>query len=193
MGGFICVDPSLSCTGFFVAGSTFSYSFSVKRQKGERYSTLAALYSVTNVTCTSREIVLAVIERYAFAAKGNAITKVAEVGGAIRAACASAKVKIYEISSQSWKLIALGDGHIKKPQIRSAAESLYDEVKRLKTQDEIDAFLMGVVVRAAFTDKVFAEENRNKSLQKIKSEIQGVLNEEEEERVRVASVRCNII
>lgn len=179
---FIAIDPSLSRTGIYVH-CNFMQPYTIKVEKRHyhknRYSVLAELSSVVEVVCSSRNIELAVVEKYAFAARGNAMTKLAEVGGVIYASLYKKRVKIYEMASQTWKLLTLGDSRIKKQYIRAVAEEDYEELP--ETQDELDAFLMGQAVLMAFDSSkqlVRGSASYEKSLLKLKNELEVLLNED---------------
>ncbi len=178
---FIALDPSLTCTGYCVNSfAGCKYTGAVKKRKchKDRYSLFADLFAELDVLCRSKKIELAIIERYAFAAKGNAMTKLAEVGGVVRVVLALNSVKIYEMSSQTWKLITLGDARIKKQDIAEAAWQIYRI--RTNTQDELDAWLMGTVVELALcpqAPRVLAKPSMQSSMLRVRKGLEEALGE----------------
>lgn len=177
---FVAIDPSLVCTGIYVYAPTLSleYTVAIRRSKHhkDRYSVLAELHDYLDVILTSRNIKLAVVEKYAFAARGNAMTKLAEVGGVVYMTLAKRGVAICEIASQTWKLLTLGDARVKKKDVPEFAWALYKIAPQ--TQDELDAWLIGKAVRMALDPRTELIGSANTSLGKLRKGLEEALGEE---------------
>jgi len=176
---FIAIDPSLICTGIYVYAPSMSleYTEAIRRNKyhKDRYSVLAELHGRLDAVLATKDIRLAVVEKYAFAARGNSMTKLAEVGGVVYMTLSEHKIAVYEIASQTWKLLALGNAHVKKEDVRPLAWDLYKIAPQ--TQDELDAWLIGKAVKLALSPYTEFKGSASKSLDKLREGLKEALGE----------------
>jgi Holliday junction resolvasome RuvABC endonuclease subunit len=86
-------EPMASCTTDFIElYTTFARSFELWTYQ---------MNIDTIVSGVGPDVV--VVEGYSYGSTGNAVTKQAEIGGVIRAACGSLRVPVVEMPIQTWK------------------------------------------------------------------------------------------
>lgn len=110
----------LSLTGTGVAWPDGSLS-TVKPGKQRGVECLA--FIVAEVSRAIDGADLAVIEGYAFGARGRAVFQIGELGGVVRLACHQAGVPFQEVAPASLKLFAAGRGNASKDEMVAAART----------------------------------------------------------------------
>ena len=119
------LDLSLTAAGWavVVAGSVTSHGVIKSKEAG-----MARLIEISNAVfllAHENYIDLAAIEGYSFGSRGDALTKLAELGGIVRYRLHEALVPVVEISPGTWRKEVLGKGNLAKDQVRLAAFKKY--------------------------------------------------------------------
>lgn len=137
----ISVDPSLRSTGVYIAGK--DQSFTIKTNPDEdRVQTLSKLMRKWNEIFNGGGQLL-LIEDYAFSRNSQSVTKLAEVGGIIRAAAGEFNMQILEIPSTFWKHWTNQSEAPDKKKEKDYCEYFSKKYSRsFATTDEVDAFLI---------------------------------------------------
>lgn len=137
----IAVDPSLRSTGVYIAAE--DYCFTIKTNPEEdRIKTLSDLMRKwTGIFNDGGQLLL--IEDYAFSRNSQSVTKLAEVGGIIRAAAGEFNMQIIEVPSTFWKFWTKQSLAPDKKNTKAYCEYFNDKYGRnFNTTDEVDAFLI---------------------------------------------------
>jgi len=149
----ISFDPSLRHTGFYWHNGIDGNS-GVIEPTGERIDSLAQiLMEVSTITQNLTSEWVCVVEGYAFAAKGQAVTVQAEVGGIIRAVARLTGMHVIEIAPQQWKAEIMGavGCQLKKRTKAEIAEYLkwvhLSTSATFITTHEADAYMMAEYIR----------------------------------------------
>lgn len=148
----IAVDPSLRSTGVYVVNEDTTYTIKTDPDE-DRTKTLSDLMRTWN-TIFNQGGQLLLIEDYAYSCNSQSTTKLAEVGGIIRAVAGEYDMLIVEIPSTFWKFWTKQAEAPDKKNTKAYCEYFEKKYDRpFSSTDEVDAFLIYEGCRNALATK----------------------------------------
>lgn len=142
---FVIVDPSLRSSGVLVCRDGNVSTYAIQKTETDRLFVLGWYVRHFANLAIERKWNFLCIEDYAFAQQASrSVTTLAEVGGVIRSAFATAGIPIIEMPIQVWKMVSgirLPKASAKdKREYKNAVIEKYHV--EMDTIDEVDTFLM---------------------------------------------------
>lgn len=111
----------------------------------DTYGVERLIYIREEIKAICKDADMVVIENYAFS-KGDKAHQIGELGGVLRVMLTEAGIKWIEVAPSAVKKFATGKGMAKKEAMAVAAYKRWG--KEFTTNDECDAFILGMVGRA---------------------------------------------
>ncbi len=171
----LAIDPSVRCTGLYY-DDPFEGPIGrvIERMPAEkasgdaqdsRYAILRKIHDRIKHICRHNFFDIALIEQYAYGAKGSAVTKLAEAGAVVRLAVYSKGIPIVEIAPNTWKKLVVLNGHASKEYVRSFVEKEYG--KKFEKQDLYDAFCIYIAACLTLGSTVVGDETQENLYNKM--------------------------
>jgi crossover junction endodeoxyribonuclease RuvC len=143
------IDPSLTSTGIVVLkGDKVISETQISFPEKKSYGHFGEMYSFFNKVWRDWEIKAFSIENYAFAAKGNTLTRLVELGSMIRYVAALHKQPTYIIAPQNLKKFVAGKT-FKKDEMRLEVYKKWGFEH--KSTDIVDAYALARYTQAIFS------------------------------------------
>ena len=144
----VSIDPSLRSTGIVtrIRGVEYYQTVASGSQTGKWWAVHNILRAVGGeLSRLDPERAVAVIEQYAYGAKGNYLVTQGEIGGAIRYLLWSRGVPFVELAQNTWKAATMGGffRHVRKTRKREYLAAVRAKYGRMfPSVDVADAWLM---------------------------------------------------